>query len=35
MQQRQVEKTPPQTPEQIRQALGWHLITGKNAECAR
>jgi hypothetical protein len=35
MQQRQVEKKPPPTPEQVRQALGWHLISGKAPECAR
>ncbi|MGZ3351744.1 MAG: hypothetical protein ACXU89_22685 [Xanthobacteraceae bacterium] len=35
MKQRQVEKKPPPTPEQVRQVLGWHLINGKAPECAR
>lgn len=35
MQQRQVERTPPPTPEQIRTQLGWGLLTNKNADCAR
>jgi hypothetical protein len=34
MKQRQVEKSPPPTPEQVRQQLGWHLLN-KAPECAR
>lgn len=35
MQQRQVERKPLPTPEQIRTELGWHLLNNKAAECAR
>jgi hypothetical protein len=38
MQQRQVERTPPPTPEEIRRQLSWHLEPNnedKCAECAR
>jgi hypothetical protein len=34
MQQRQVDRTPPPKPEDIRRALGWEL-TNKSAVCAR
>jgi hypothetical protein len=35
MQQRQAERTPLPTPDQIRQQLGWHLLSNKSADCAR
>ncbi len=36
MQQRQAERKPLPTPEEIRRQLGWNLITvDKAAECAR
>jgi hypothetical protein len=36
MQQRQVERTPPPTPEQIRRELSWNMEpNNKGAECAR
>lgn len=34
MQQRQVERTPPPTPSEIRRMLGWDLIK-PCADCAR
>lgn len=35
MQQRQVERTPVPTLEEVRRALGWYFLSPKSAECAR
>jgi hypothetical protein len=36
MQQRQAAQTPPQTPAEVRRALGWHLtVPAKNTNCDR
>jgi hypothetical protein len=36
LRQRQIERKPPQTPDEIRRELGWYFLpNNKCAECAR